>query len=272
MFFHPNGIGISNASDQLAGAKNLVTAGTVWYVDSVTGVDAAGRGRSPEYPVATFAQALSNSSSGDIVVLLPTHDEIVTAQTQIDKRLTIVGLGTTSGKPSAGFTNNVAGGIMFANGGAPVEWRNVFFKKNGAAATTYKIAAESYWRFHKCRFEAGDNDPKSSRSIMLIGASSDMVFSDCWFGSVATDPTDPPATMVDAIAFALTRVRFERCTFDAGLTGFSGTTGYALNLGGANVDLVLEDLTLNGADVNVGSTSTGRANVLVSTGAARVVW
>ncbi|MDP3909659.1 MAG: hypothetical protein Q8Q14_04655, partial [Gemmatimonadales bacterium] len=51
----------------------------VWFVNSVTGTDAVGGGRTPDQPLATIAYAFSSDLvvAGDVVYVAPGHTETV---------------------------------------------------------------------------------------------------------------------------------------------------------------------------------------------------
>ena len=269
MYYHPNGIGLGDAADYLAGIHNLVTTGTVWYVDSESGADAASpQGLSPEYPLATLDRAVTNATADDTVVLMSTHDETITANVFISKRLTIVGLGSSAGVPLAKLTNNVSGAGSISCT-VPVHWRNIRFPEDGASAAQNKLSLAAGCRMTGCLVERGDNDPAGQGAIIAAIVGSGIQLVDCVFKSTGTDPTTPPYMIVMATA-AQTDLLIQRCTFDAGITGFSGT--YGLSISAAGTGVVLEDLTLNGADCFVHASSTGRYNVTSSTGHSKVVW
>ena len=270
MRFHPNSIGLGISGDYLAGLPNLATTGQVWYVDSASGADdVSPRGLSPEYPLATLDQAVTNSATGDIVVLKSTHDETLTAQITMTKRLTIVGLGSSSGVPLACLTNNVAGNNMLEYSSAPWEIRNVRFKEDGASATLAKLKLGTDCKVDGCLFEVGDDDPQAYAAVEM-GTSSAIHIVDSTFRSVGTDATTPPGPLITSLV--VTDTLIQRCTFSAGITGFYGNSGYGVYLNATMVNLVLEDLTLQGCDIYVASASTGRYNVVSSTGSARVEW
>jgi len=269
--FHPNGIGTNDASDRLLSAYPLFTSGNVWYVDYANGVDAVSpQGLSQEYPLKTIEQAQTNATAGDIVVFLETHQETRSATLDLSKALTYVGCGTTSGKPSVVFTNNVSGDPMFTMSAA-VELRNIMLGEDGAAATDEKLTGASGLRMVGCRVEVGDNDPTANTAGIEFGAASDVQIIDSILASTGTDPTAPPGKLL-VVTGVQTRMLLQRCTLSAGITGFAGTLGFAGYLNAANVGLVMEDLTLQGADIYVAPASTGRYNVASSAGSSRVVW
>lgn len=270
MQFFPHGIGLGYSGDYLAGIQPLATTGDVWYVDSASGANAVSpRGKSPEYPLATLGQAVTNAASGDIIVLMPTHDETLTAQITMTKRLTIMGLGNTSGVPLASLTNNVSGSDMLEYSSAPWEIRNVRFKEDGSSATLSKLKLGTDCRVEGCLFEVGDDDPQAYAAVALDTASAIQII-DSTFKSVGTDATSPPGALITSLV--VTDTLIQRCTFSAGITGFYGNDGYGVYLNANMVNLVLEDLTLQGCDVYVAAASTGRYNVVSSTGSARVEW
>ena len=92
-----------------------ITTGARWFVHSGTGTDGAGYGQNPDSPTATldYAIGLAAASQGDIIYVMPGHNETITAATScvIDKiGLTIIGLGRGSNRPTFDF-DNVSGSI-----------------------------------------------------------------------------------------------------------------------------------------------------------------
>lgn len=91
--------------------------GDIWFVDStVTAAsDSAGFGKNPDAPVATidYAVGLATTSKGDVIYVMPGHNETITAATSlvIDKiGLSIIGLGRGKNRPILDF-DNTAGSI-----------------------------------------------------------------------------------------------------------------------------------------------------------------
>lgn len=92
-----------------------VSTGDRWFVHSGTGTDAAGFGQNPDAPTATldYAIGLATASQGDIIYVMPGHNETIIAGTScvIDKiGLSIIGLGRGANRPTFDF-DNVSGSI-----------------------------------------------------------------------------------------------------------------------------------------------------------------
>lgn len=92
-----------------------LTTGDRWFVHSGTGTDGAGFGRNPDSPLATinYAIGLATASQGDIIYVMPGHNETIIAGTScvIDKiGLSIIGLGRGANRPTLDF-DNVSGSI-----------------------------------------------------------------------------------------------------------------------------------------------------------------
>ena len=87
--------------------------GDVWFVHSSTGTDAAGYGQNPDSPCATldYAIGLATASQGDVIYVLPGHNESLTAGTScvVDKiGLSIIGLGRGANRPIFDYDNTAA--------------------------------------------------------------------------------------------------------------------------------------------------------------------
>jgi len=92
----------------------------VFWVDSTTGTDGAGRGRNPNDPVATldYAVGLCTLGLGDVIYLMPGHNEnIGNAQITVDiEGISIIGLGHGSLTPRFDFENANSSIDISANG------------------------------------------------------------------------------------------------------------------------------------------------------------
>jgi hypothetical protein len=102
---------------QPGGVFNLVNIenypGSVFFVNSVTGSDAAGYGYNPDTPVATidYAVGLCTDSVGDVIYVLPGHNESLTGATScvIDKiGVSVIGLGRGWNRPTLDYDHTAA--------------------------------------------------------------------------------------------------------------------------------------------------------------------
>jgi hypothetical protein len=89
--------------------------GDIWFVDSGTGVDGVGYGQNPDAPVATldYAVGLCTADNGDVIYVMPGHNETLTAATScvVDKAgVSIIGLGKGMNRPIFDY-DNTAGTI-----------------------------------------------------------------------------------------------------------------------------------------------------------------
>lgn len=83
------------------------TTGSIFWVSSVTGSDAAGYGSSPDAPVATidYAVGLCTANKGDVIYVMPYHNEgLANAQMAVDVAgVSIIGLGRGLAVPRIDF-------------------------------------------------------------------------------------------------------------------------------------------------------------------------
>ncbi len=102
-----------------------ITTGNVFFVDSATGTDSAGRGRSPEDPFATLDYAVDSTTSpctanqGDIIYLMPGHAETEAAEdTEIFDievaGISVIGLGVGDKRPTFTLTDDGATAVIGA--------------------------------------------------------------------------------------------------------------------------------------------------------------
>lgn len=135
---------MANANDYrrvrsaLRGTTDDAFDGTQFYVNSVTGSDAAGYGYTIDAPTATidYAIGLCTAAKGDVIHVMPSHAENVTTATGINcdvAGITIVGHGRAGVMPTVSFTA-AAGSITV--GAANVTIRNLKLVANFATGVT----------------------------------------------------------------------------------------------------------------------------------------
>lgn len=98
----PNGL--SSFGFPLIGSGPVLTTGHVWFVNSVTGTDASGRGTDPSRPFASidFAVGQCTASAGDVIFAMPGHVETISAAgglTMDVAGVSVVGLGNGTNRP-----------------------------------------------------------------------------------------------------------------------------------------------------------------------------
>lgn len=250
----PNGIGEALADSLVVNAP-FYTTGLVWYVHH-TGTDAAApAGRNRHAPLATLAQAQTNASDGDVVVLKDGHTEAVTSLT-ITKRLVIVGGGESDGKPtvkiSAGDANHALN--ITADG---AQLRNIWLEERNADTANsdprLTIAAS---RFTAVGLYIPCGQYDEGAATELATTESSIRFKNCTWVSTASDGQTQPHSGLVSVA-AVTQLQLEGCVFDGGTVGFSNH--WALDLSeGTVTDLNIESVSLlRGADALLAADTAG---------------
>jgi hypothetical protein len=266
----PNGIGYPTG-DQLVIAKPLETAGNVWYVDSQTGSDAAApRGQDDKRPLATIAQAHTNAASGDTIVFLSGHTEILTAVQNITKELVLVGAGMSAGQPTVKFQGNDGTARVFNITAAFCEIRNIWFEAAAVSNSANQInfAGANYFGFRNCYCEMDGNNTVAFLAV-AGGSNSTIVIENSTFVSTATSAASQPDSAVAMNVNGL--VFLDGMVLDAGTAGFSNYWAFEgvdtfTWLYGLGVSL------LRGADMKIIEATKGYLNVQVATEGARVDW
>ncbi len=110
------------------GAGILPTGGSTFWVSSITGQNAVGKGLSPADPFRTIAYAITQcvANKGDTILVLPGHVENVTAAGTITMNIagvSVIGLGQGSARPTIRFTTATAATITWS--AANCRWRNI---------------------------------------------------------------------------------------------------------------------------------------------------
>ena len=207
----PNGLG---ATASLFGDRlNFHTTGDVWFVDSVTGTDAASpAGLNEKAPLATLEQAVTNAASGDLVVLASTHDEEISSKISVSgKYLEILGSGQSGGIPSPTLTCNVQNDYAIDFAGSVCLISNVKFvtSTGGSQPKCLRISARS--NANDCYFEAAEG------AATLLGvAGTGGIIDGCTFICTATATAGANAMVLDGTI----DLDIRECIFDAGAIGW----------------------------------------------------
>lgn len=265
---YPNGIGGSLGSS-LATCKPFLTSGNVWYVNSVTGTDAASpAGQNREKPLLTIAQALTNSAAGDTVVLMDGSVFALTSTVDLAGRF-VVGEGSSGGIPTVQIGTNALGALSMGTAGG--ELRNVRFTASAAARSGLGklLLTASYQFVEDCYFDLGQYD--DGPAISLATALTNHYLRGCTFVSTATSVAAQPLCAVFGVGTA-SNFTIEDCVFDAGTAGFSSYWALDLNAGAITRVKGTGLSFLRGADYRINSSSTGYFNPQTTTGGSRGSW
>lgn len=190
--------------------------GAIFFVNSATGVDSAGYGRSPDAPFATIDYAIGQctAASGDVIYVAPGHAETIGGAAGIDadaSGITIVGLGRGSLKPT--ITMATATTATFRINAANVTVRNLRFVNNIDSLVKFLDVAASYATIEDCDFITSST--KEALSFVNLATTFDyLTVRRCRF----EQPTDPAGTDGGANTGALycvdsEYVLFEDCWF-----------------------------------------------------------
>lgn len=273
MNYLTNGSGESLGGDVLVSQKPIITSGNVWWVNSVTGTDAASpAGQDREKPLATLVQANTNAAAGDVIFLQSGHTETFTVLFGALKAVTVVGVGTTSGKPGAQLLINAAAAGLISTATGVCELRNIYFpaavQSDTSATGKIRVAATSNVVISGCYFESSANDQLAA--ISLDASSNSVLIENCTFVSTATTTVTRPTRGIH-VQGAVTDLRVIGCVFDDGTVGYS--TG-ACDLSGGTITRLRchSNSLLRGASVLIAAATTGYFVPSTQSGDGRVNW
>lgn len=272
-----NGLGETSGDSLALAGTPFQTSGNVWWVLSTIGSDAASpAGQDREKPLATLAQAVTNSADGDTIVLRAGHIETRTTAITINKSLTIVGGGTQTVTvngvatvvPGVTLKANAAGIQLLNITAASVELRGIYFPENlqsNSGSARVDISG-AQCQVNGCYFAAGSLDIQVT---MRVTAGGDRLrVENCTFVSTATTTTRPVAGI--QLAAALSGVELKDVVFDEGSFGWSAQA-FVESATQTNSRMLGVTL-LNGAKFVKGSSSTGYVGLKRSTSASSVLW
>ena len=264
---YPNGLDPDGGSELLTG-KPFITSGDVWYVHATEGTDGSGAaGQNRSKPLATLAQAISNAAHEDIIVLKDGHTETVTSAWAVAKRLTIVGAGSSDGKPTAKLTLNAASASMFTPSSDNVEMQNIWIEENAQSNSTSKILVTGdYFRMVGCYVEGNAND--TSALLTFSTSANNCRVEGTTFISTATVNTALPEAAISC-PVAISDLELEGVTIDGGAVGWDNF--YALvNTGTLTRLRSIGCSFLRGSDVQLENASTGWLTAPTATGSVRI--
>lgn len=260
--------------DDLALAAPFQTPGTVWFVNSATGTDAASpAGKDREKPLATLAQAQTNAAAGDTIFLEAGHTETFTVALTISKQLFIAAGGAAGGTNPVQFKINAAAQNVFNLTAAGTELRNILFpasvQSNTGAASTGKVGfAVAGIRLIGCVFQSSAFDQFAAVRL-ATGADACRIDSCSFLSTALTTATRP--TIGLQVATAVNDLELYGVVFSDGTVGYSSaamdtSAAIVTRLRGMRISALL------GADILINASSTGWLNLATSTGGGRIVW
>lgn len=206
------------ATLQLDGAVYL--SGAIQWVDTISGNN-ANAGTLPELPVATLAQAVTNSAANGVIVIGEGSAETLTgAQTLNLAGLSIFGCGTGSSRPRYTCGGAISMFDVTANG---VLIENIYFPASTVAPTARVAITGTGSHITDCYFECGASD--TNRALRLHTSSTNAQVRGCSFVVTASRPA-----IGLEISAAINDADVTDCVFDGGSYGWSD---YALKVSAA---------------------------------------
>lgn len=265
---YTGGYGGSTGAVLTSTTSPIYMSGFTWYVDSVTGSDAASpRGRDRARPLATLAQALTNASAGDVIVLLSGHTQTMSAITTLSLAgLKILGEGSGSSRPQ--FIRNM-NDELFDITATGVRLENIYFPASTTTSALSKVrTAGAETKIVNCYFEAGANDTGAQVELVTSGDSFEM--KDTTIISTATSVSAQPGSAI-TVTNTVANMTLGQVVLDGGSTGWSNPfafvgTGAVTRLYAENIDL------LNDSDMTFATATIGVVHVRNKSGSARIVW
>lgn len=267
-FIYETGVG-GSTGDELATLNNLRTSGEIWYVSSLTGVDAVSpQGKERIKPLRTMSQAVTNAAAGDIIVFLSGHSETLTvAQTIAKAGLRLVSEGSAGTANAAHFTCN--GAIVLLDiTAAGVLVGGLYFVASTVAPSPARVRIASAGTVVRgCYFECGATDTVPALQY-VTGAGTALVKSTT-FISTATLTTAQPQSALNVLN-AMSDLTLDTVTFDGGVTGWSQP--FAFNAAAAVTRLTATNVDLlRDSDATVATGSIYTWHTRNKSGSARVV-
>lgn len=222
---YPGGLNLAgtvfaNGPTSLELDGRVYLTGAVQWVDTIDG-DNANAGTRPEQPVATLAQAITNSATnGTIIIGEGSSESLSGSQSIAIANLSIFGCGSGSSRPRYTCTGAVD---MWAVSAAGVWIEGFYFPASTAAATDRIGLGAANATIKDCYFECGASD--TNRALRVHTSANSARIAGCSFVTTASRPA-----IGLEVSAAVTDTVIEDCTFDGGSYGW---TDYALKVSAA---------------------------------------
>lgn len=242
--------GLNLSGTVFAGGPSLLQltddyfSGSIQWLDTIGGNN-GNAGNLPELPVASLAQAVTNSAANGLIIIGAGSAESLSGSQTINLAgLTIVGCGSGSSIPRYTCTGAVD---MLSLTAAGIHVRNLYFPASTAASTSRISLTAASCYIRDCYFECGAND--TTRSLRVHTSANNTYVRSCTFAVTASRP----AVGLEVSA-AVTDCLFESVTFDGGSYGW---TDRAFKVSAAATRIKAEGCTLiHRADLGVTVTAT----------------
>ncbi|OGO01895.1 MAG: hypothetical protein A2Y72_00785 [Chloroflexi bacterium RBG_13_53_26] len=270
----PNGIG-DTLGDVLATTKPLEVNGNVWYCHYGTGTDAVSpAGQNRQAPLKTLGQANTNAANGDIIVLMDGHTETLTSALLFTKDLTIVGAGSSGGRPTVRFINNSAAASLFTvSASGLVQFRNIWFAAQTQACSAAKIivnTANGSVVINGCYFEGGAYD--ADWQLEIVNSEVVLIKNTTFISTATSVATQPKGAIGTEIGTAIAVCLMDGVTVSGGTYGWSNYHAIEL-VNQPPTYVAIENCSLLlGSDVKIHSIALGYVSFSTQTGGCRIDW
>jgi hypothetical protein len=212
----------------------------VYYVSSLTGTDAADRGRSRASPLASLAYCLDTFIQNSLsVVLMSGHSEVMAGARIISSLgVSILGEGEGDDIPSLSPYGDTSPSSMLVMNGTGIVVSNVKFLPSFVvypSATNKLVCNSNHLLLEDCVFEQGDND--SGGNYRAVGLScgaaerTNVTLVNCSFVKTAEYATSAVGAGIWSYAGkgSFTMIG---CSFDGGVTGWDPRAGFSSSFAG----------------------------------------
>lgn len=242
---YPSGLNLAgtvfeNGPETLQRSGAVYFSGGIQWVDTIGGNN-ANAGTLPNLPVATIAQAITNSAANGVIIVGEGSAESISAtQTIALANVSVFGCGSGSSRPR--YTCTGAATVTFAFTAAGAWFENFYFPASTAVPTARVQVSQSGSTVKDCYFECGANDTVPTLLVSTANGNRARI-EGCSFVVTASRPS----IGLQCGNTATTDLTVIDCTFDGGSYGWSD---YALKVTGASTDIRI-----------IGGTFTHRSNI-----------
>jgi hypothetical protein len=232
-----------------------LTTGNIFFVNSVTGTDAAGYGQNPDAPVATidYAIGLCTANQGDRIYVMPLHVETIAGAAGVALDVAgveIIGLRHWRRAPKVNFT---AVGSTFAVSAANCTVRNLLFTGGIDAVVSPITVAAADFKLLDCEYR--DVTGQCTDFLVTTAAANRMVIDGLRYDGDTAAGTNAAIAIVGGDRIEIKNSRFDG-NFAVGVIDVRTT---------ATTDLEVHDCTArtrNSVDIFLIDTITGSTGMI----------
>jgi hypothetical protein len=242
--------------------RQFYPSGSIFWVHSVTGSDAAGFGYNPDTPVATldYAVGLCTASKGDTIMVMPGHAEALTTATSLTMDVIgvrVIGLGNGRLKPQFSITTATTATWNVTAANCSIQNVDIISNFLNVASSMTVGASADGLTLQNVNFFDTSIVLGSLIGISIAAACNDVTIDGCKYYGIALTA---PATNAILCAGAADRLTVTNSYFKGDFSSGIIVASAAKSLDVLFTNLLLVNMSETGKGILVEATTTGASD------------